>query len=173
MSSNIVEKGLDYYAIYKLVGLCFCGFLLVIICSYLTYKNYDLIKWQNVDAKIIQGSCERYNNIENNRTVIRYKCNLDIEFSYNNTIINTKYNNDISYKAYSIGDTIKLKCNPKNPSEVMDDTDSYIVYGVGTVIGCIMWCIGCYGAMYCMKNNCAVLGGIIATTDVIQSFTKH
>lgn len=172
--TDLVNKGLDAYAIYKLCGFAIIGFCLVSICSIITYKNYYLLEWKNTTANIINSSCEKYNKIENNKSVINYNCSLDIEFSDNNTIIKAKHNID-SAKLYNVGETINIKYNPKKPTEVVNSSDSYIVYiGSGTtVIGLIMLILGCYGIKYCMKNNCAVLGGIFATTDVIQSVSTR
>jgi hypothetical protein len=143
----------------------------MIIFSVVTYTKYDLLKWPSINATITGSKCEQYNDKINKKIVIRYKCNLDIEFIHENKVIKTTHLITDSNKLYNVNDNIKIKYNPKNPLEVINNSDSNIVYiGSGiTLAGCIMFVLGCSGMFYCMNNNCAILGGIFATSDIIQS----
>lgn len=170
--SNIIKEGFDLYAIYRLCMSCTIGLILMVIFTYVTYTKYDLLKWPIANAVIKSSKCEQYKTTINKKSVIRYRCNLEIEFVHNNNIIKTNHKINDSIKQYNINDNIKIKYNPKNSLEVVNNSDSNIVYiGSGlSLLGFLMFTIGCCGMIYCMNNNCAILGGIFATQDVIRTF---
>lgn len=146
----------------------------MIIFSIITYKKYDIVNWPNTNARITNSICSQYNSKSDDIIVTNYKCNLDIEFLHNNNTIKTKHIIAESKVPYNIDEYIQIKYDPNNPLDVINKSDTSIVY-IGSIvsfIGCILFILGLYGLIYCKNNSCEVLGGIFVTNDVITRIKR-
>lgn len=132
-------------------GLVFLGVGLWMIIGMSLMPLFKSLKYESIEAKVI--AVETYESRESD--------GLMATFTYEYFVDGKRYEKESSYGqsadiAPSVGDIIKIKYNPDNPTDILDaEFTNWIMFAMGIIssgAGILLLCFAFIGCRYVKKN---------------------